>query len=108
MPPKTAFPRLRWAALVWLAVWTPAYAVVWGWRNFLLLCDLSVFLACAGIWRASPLLLSSQAVASLIIGLAWAAGFALLALAVFRIRTRTRRHSTTEPQTAATTAAPAS
>jgi ABC-2 type transport system permease protein len=34
----------------------------------------------------------------LALGLAWAAGFALLALAVFRVRTRTRRHPTTEPQ----------
>jgi hypothetical protein len=44
----------------------------------------------------------------LALGLAWAAGFALLALAVFRIRTRTRRHSSTEPKPATTTAAPAS
>jgi hypothetical protein len=44
----------------------------------------------------------------LALGLAWAAGFALLAFAVFRIRTRTRRHATTRPQPATTTAAPAS
>jgi len=37
------------------------------------------------------------------LGLAWAAGFALLALAVFRFRTRTRRHSTTQPQSATST-----
>ena len=35
---------------------------------------------------------------------AWAAGFALLALAVFRVRTLTRRHSTTEPHSATSTA----
>jgi hypothetical protein len=72
---RTTFPRLRWAALAWLAVWTPAYAAVWGWRNFLLLSDISVFLSCAGLWLGSALLLSSQAVASLAVGLAWGVDF---------------------------------
>jgi hypothetical protein len=66
-----AFPRLRWAALVWLAVWLPAYAKVWGWANFLHLCDVTVILTCVGLWRGSSLLLSSQAVASIVVDLAW-------------------------------------
>lgn len=62
---------MRWVALGWLALWTPVYAVYWGWRNFLALCDVGVALACLGIWRASPLLLSSQALPSILFGLLW-------------------------------------
>jgi len=62
----------RWAALGWLLVWIPAYARTWGWSNFLAYCDVAVFLTCAGLWRASPLLLSSQAVAAIPAGLLWA------------------------------------
>ncbi len=65
------FPRLRWAAVGWLVVWTPSYAAVWGWRNFLQLCDVAVFLSAAGIWRGSPLLLSSQALSSLVVDGLW-------------------------------------
>src|SRR2546423_711329 len=39
---------MRWAAAAWLAVWIPAYASVWGPRNFLLLCDVAVLLTCGG------------------------------------------------------------
>ncbi len=66
-----AFPRMRWAAVAWLAVWVPAYASVWGWTNFLHLCDIAVILTCAGLWFGSPLLLSSQAVSSILVDLAW-------------------------------------
>ena len=68
----SAFPRLRWAAVAWLAVWVPAYAAVWGPRNFLLLCDVAVILTCAGLWLGNPLLLSSQAVSSLVADAVWA------------------------------------
>ena len=66
-----AFPWMRWAAVVWLAVWIQAYWVVWGWRNFLHLSDVTVILTCVGLWRGSALLLSSQAVASIVVDLAW-------------------------------------
>ena len=66
-----AFPWMRWGAALWLAVWLPAYWVVWGWSNFLHLCDVTVILTCVGLWRGSALLLSSQAVASIIVDLAW-------------------------------------
>ncbi len=62
---------MRWAAMGWLAVWAPAYAVVWGWSNLLLLCDLAVFLTCVGLWRGSALLLSSQAVSSIVVDVLW-------------------------------------
>ena len=65
------FPRLRWAALIWLSLWVPAYASVWGASNFLHLCDVAVILTCAGLWSGGALLLSSQAVSSLLIDLLW-------------------------------------
>ena len=64
------FPRLRWAALLWLVVWGPTYAVVYGFGNFLHLCDVAVILTCAGLWRGSPLLLSMQAL-NILIDLTW-------------------------------------
>ncbi len=62
---------MRWACLLGLAVWFPTYAVVWGWANFVQLCDLSVFLTVAGVWTGSALLLSSQAVGSLVLNSIW-------------------------------------
>jgi hypothetical protein len=67
-----AFPRMRWVALAWLAVWIPAYFWVWGPRNFLHLCDVAVLLTCAGLWLGNPLLLSSQAVSSILTDVVWA------------------------------------
>jgi hypothetical protein len=64
------FPRLRWAALLWLAVWVPAYAVVYGLGNFLHLCDVAVILTCLGLWQGSALLLSMQAL-NILIDLTW-------------------------------------
>jgi len=76
-PPREArqgrhpFPRMRCAALLWLLLWVPAYASVWGASNFLHLCDVAVILTCAGLWSGSALLLSSQAVSSIVIDLLW-------------------------------------
>lgn len=68
----TSFPAwVRWMSLVWLAVWIPSYAHYWGWLNFLHLCDIGVFLTCLGFARSSTLLLSSQAVSSLVPDLLW-------------------------------------
>jgi len=67
------FPRLRVLALLWLAAYIPSYAAAYGPLNFLFLCNLGVFLTVLGLWRGSALLLSSQAVASLVVGLLWAA-----------------------------------
>jgi hypothetical protein len=65
------FPRLRWAALLWLAVWGPTYAVVYGFGNFLHLCDVAVILTCVGLWQGSALLLSMQALTSIVIDVTW-------------------------------------
>lgn len=75
LAPAPRFPRLRWAALAWMGVWVPVYAIYWGWRNFLALCDVGVALACLGVWRASPLLLSSQALPALTFGMLWTTDF---------------------------------
>ncbi len=65
------FPRMRWAALIWLAVWIPSYWRAWGWPNFLHVCDVAVFLTCVGLWRGDAWLLSSQAVGSILADIAW-------------------------------------
>jgi hypothetical protein len=62
---------LRWLALLWLAIWVPAYWRTWGAANFLHLCDIAVILVCVGLWTNSALLISSQAVGSLLVDLAW-------------------------------------
>lgn len=63
----------RWLALLWVLIWIPAYWRTWGASNFLQLCDIAVILTCAGIWNHSRLLVSSQAVGSLLIDLLWTA-----------------------------------
>jgi hypothetical protein len=65
------FPRLRWAAPAWLAVWIPTYAVFYGFGNFVHLCDVAVLMTCLGLWRGSALLLSMPALTSILIDLAW-------------------------------------
>jgi hypothetical protein len=71
LQPRRPFPVARWFALVWLAIWVPAYWRVWGWKNFFHVCDVSVILACAGIWFGNRLLISSQALASLLPDALW-------------------------------------
>ena len=63
--------RVRWAAAAWLAIWAPAYWLYYGPLVFLNLCDIAVILTCVGLWRGSALLLSSQALSSLVIDFAW-------------------------------------
>ncbi len=62
---------LRWAALAWLSIWVPAYWRTWGVSNFLQLCDIAVILTSVGLWTNSRLLISSQAVSSLLVDSAW-------------------------------------
>jgi hypothetical protein len=74
-PPATPFKFPVWirsAVLVWLAIWIPAYWRTWGAANFLHLCDVAVIIACAGVLTNSALLISSQAVSSLLVDAAWA------------------------------------
>jgi hypothetical protein len=62
---------LRALGPLWLAVYLPAYALAYGGANFLFLCNVGVILTALALAFESRLLLSSQAVASPIIGLAW-------------------------------------
>lgn len=72
-PDKKLPAAVRWGALIWLAVWIPAYWHAWGVANFLHLCDLAVFLTCIGLWTSNALLLASQAVSSIVVDLIWTA-----------------------------------
>jgi hypothetical protein len=71
---------LRWVALLWLVVWFPAYWHAWGAKNFLQMCDIAVILTCVALWTKSDLLISSQAISSLFVCIAWAldAGWKLI------------------------------
>lgn len=62
----------RWAALIWLLIWIPIYWRTWGALNFLRLCDVAVILSCAGLWSRNRLLISSQAVSSILPDFVWA------------------------------------
>lgn len=62
---------VRWASILWLLVWFPVYWRMWGAANFLHLCDIAVILTCAGLCLDNSLLLSSQAVSSLLIDFIW-------------------------------------
>jgi hypothetical protein len=61
----------RWLALLWLAVWFAAYWRAWGPANFLHLCDIAVILTCIGLFTNNALLISSQAVSSILIDIVW-------------------------------------
>jgi hypothetical protein len=63
--------RLQWLAVAGLAVYVPSYAVAYGLANFLVLCNLTVLLVGVGLWACSRLILSSQAVAILLVGSVW-------------------------------------
>lgn len=54
-----------------MVVWVPSYALTWGWRNFLSLCDVAMIVTAAGLWLPNRLLLSSQALATPVAGLLW-------------------------------------
>ena len=67
----TGWRRLRWAAAGFLAVYLPAYGLAYGLANFVFLCNLSVVLGVIGIWTGSRVLISSQAVAVVLVGATW-------------------------------------
>lgn len=69
------FPRLRWLAPAWLAVYLPAYTFTYGLANFLFLCNIAVGLTCLGLWRGSALLLSSAALSSVVVDTVWTLDF---------------------------------
>jgi hypothetical protein len=62
---------VRWTALFWLAIWLTIYLKYWGASTFLFLCDIAVILTCLGLFAGNALLLSSQAVSSIVIDTVW-------------------------------------
>lgn len=73
--PRPEFPVARWVLLAFAATWAPLYWREYGWRNFLQLCDIAVFLTLLGIWRGNALLLSSQAVGAMLVDALWAVDY---------------------------------
>ena len=70
--PRQEIPNsFRWLALLSLIAWFAAYWRAWGPANFLHLCDIAVILTCIGLWTNSALLVSSQAVSSVLIDIVW-------------------------------------
>lgn len=72
LPSPHPFPILRWFSLIWMAVWLPSNLYYWGVANLMHLCDVGIVLAFIGIWLASPVILSSQAIAAISAGFLWA------------------------------------
>ena len=68
---NATFPVLRWLGVAWLLVWIPAYWAHYGPAVFLNLCDIAVILTCVGLWRGSAILLSTQALSSIVVDTAW-------------------------------------
>lgn len=69
------FRFVKWLSVLWLVIWLPTYSIVWGWANFLHLCNVAVFLSCLGFLFESPLLLSSQAVVAILGNFLWVTEF---------------------------------
>ena len=65
----------KWLSVLWLVIWIPTYSTVWGWANFLHLCNVAVFLSCLGFLFESPLLISSQALVSILGNFLWVVEF---------------------------------
>ena len=55
----------------WILTWTPTYFIYFGVENFLWICDFANWVGLAGLWANSSLLLSSQLLAVLVIGVFW-------------------------------------
>jgi len=66
-----AYPRLRWLGLAWLVVFLPTSAMAYRLNNFLFICELGVILTAVAFITGNRILVSSQAVASPIIGVVW-------------------------------------
>ncbi|TVP53807.1 MAG: hypothetical protein EA349_13145 [Halomonadaceae bacterium] len=56
---------------LWVLIWAPLYLWQLGPQNYFWLCNLANFLILAGLWRESPLLLSTQLLAVLLVGSVW-------------------------------------
>jgi hypothetical protein len=72
MPGPPILPHsLKITYTAFVCAWLPLVVATRGWQNLLWLCDLANLLVLVGLWRESRLILSSQLVATLLIGLVW-------------------------------------
>ena len=62
---------IKIAAAAWVAVWLPTYTVYYGWTDFLHLSDVAIAITALGLWTSSPLLLTSQAISTLVAETIW-------------------------------------
>jgi hypothetical protein len=74
--PKSPLPLwLKVSYTIWIALWATLYWVENGPQNFLWLCDLANWVALAGLWLESPLLLSATLVGVALAQVGWALDF---------------------------------
>jgi len=71
LSPDGVFSSLRWFALFGLCFWLWCYWSTWGAATFLRLCDIAVILTSLGILLKNRLLISSQAISSIVIFMLW-------------------------------------
>ena len=71
---------LKIAFSAWIAVWAPAYVVIYGPQNFFWLCNVASFLILLALWLEHRLLFSAQLLSVLLVGTLWTfdVGVALL------------------------------
>lgn len=64
-------PWARFTAAAWLIIWSITYLIYWGPSSFLYLCDVALVLTCIGLFSGNTLLISSQAVSSVLLDSFW-------------------------------------
>ncbi len=62
---------IKIAAAAWVVVWIPTYTIYYGWTDFLHLSDVAIAVTAIGLWMSSPLLLTSQAISTLVAETIW-------------------------------------
>ena len=73
--PGPAPPWLRLALTGFVIMLVPVYWVHYGWRNFLWLSDVALFLTLVALWRTSPLLNSMLAIGVMPLEIFWNVSF---------------------------------
>jgi hypothetical protein len=74
MPTPFAFP-LKIFTTVFISILIPAYAIHYGWANFLWLSDIALFGTILALWLDSALIASMMAVGALVLETAWIIDF---------------------------------
>jgi len=74
MPAQFPFP-LKLLATVFISILIPAYAIHYGWANFLWFSDIGLFGTVLALWLDSALIASMMAVGTLVLEAAWIIDF---------------------------------